>query len=304
MRISLTIPTLGKPTLWHTLRSLERQTEKPYEVLVINQGEPGLASRLDFDLPLRVVDQDVKGLSRARNCAIREFGGDWLMTLDDDEEANAEWVEALRVTVAAYPEVDFAGGPYLPPVRHNPKQSWVATYYVHGEVILDRSNLLTPTGVPGTGFDVWGGNYAISRKLIETVGLFDEFMGRGSGVVDMGEDTDYFLRAVSAGFVGVITARMIIVHSYGARPYSAQLAQDDVESNAALVWKSGQAEGRIDPELAARCIPFGKKRALLGRLSRGAIFLSQWERKRLFDETMTRLDSGFLVRDGVMVRKD
>ena len=304
MRISVTIPTLGKETLWHTLRSLERQTRPPDEVVVVNQGPPDLASRLDFKLPLRVLDMNVKGLSRARNAALEAFEGDWIMSLDDDEEANAEWVEQLENLVAAFPECDMAGGPYLPPIRHDSEKSFVSVFYVHGDIIVDRDSFMVSMGIPDFQPDIWGGNFALSRRLIEAVGPYDVYLGRGSGAMDAGEDTDYTLRALSKGFTGVSSARMIIYHTYGARPYSPTLLKDTVEGGAVSIWKSQQPGTTIDPELASRFFPYGRKKAVLARLSGSKMFGEQAERKRIFEACIERLSREFRLENDLMVRRD
>lgn len=303
MRITVTIPTLGKETLWHTLRSLERQTRIPDEVLVVNQGPKDLAARLDFKLPVKVIDMDVKGLSRARNAALEAFEGDWIMSLDDDEEANAEWVEQLGRLVEAFPEVDMAGGPYLPPLRHDPAGSFVSVLYVHGDVIVDRESFMRPTGIPNSFNDIWGGNFALSRRLVERVGPYDVCLGRGSGAMDAGEDTDYAVRAISKGFKGVSSARMIIYHTYGARPYSPTLLKDTVEGNAVTIWKSQQPGTTIDPEVAARFFPYGKKKAALAKLSGSKIFGEQAERKRLFEACLDKLSLEYTLENDLMVPK-
>lgn len=304
MRISVTVPTLGKPTLWHTLRSLERQTRLPDEVVIVNQGPPDLASQLDFKLPIRVVDMNVKGLSRARNAALEVFEGDWIMSLDDDEEANAEWVEQLEKLAEAYPEADMAGGPYLPPIRHDASASFVSVLYVHGDVLVDRQTFMEPTGIPNSFNDIWGGNFALSRKLVEAVGPYDTWLGRGSGGMDAGEDTDYTVRAISKGFIGISSARMIIYHTYGARPYSPTLLKDTVEGNAVTIWKSQQPGTSILPEVAARFFPYGRKKAALAKLSGAKLFGEQAERKQLFEACLERLTREFRLENDLMVRRN
>jgi glycosyltransferase involved in cell wall biosynthesis len=304
MRISVTIPTLGKETLWATLRSLERQTVKPHEVIVVNQGPPGLREKLDFDLPVKVIDRDEKGLSRARNTAFQMFEGDWIMSLDDDEEANAEWVEQLTVVAQAFPEANFVGGPCLPPVRHDPAKGFVSCMYVHGDVVIDRESYMRPTGMSDSFNDIWGGNFAFSRKLVETVGAYDIYLGRGSGGVDVGEDTDYMVRTISHGFTGVSTARMIIYHTYGVRPNSPALLKDTVEGNAVTIWKSLQPGTKIDPDIASRFFPYGRKKAVLSKLSGSKLFSDQAERKAIFENCLARLNREFRLENDLMVRKD
>ncbi len=289
LRISVTIPTMGRDTLTHTLRSLEKQTVMPHEVLVINQGSPDVELRGPFDLPITYLHQDDKGLSKARNRALDSFTGDWLLFTDDDQEVNAEWIEQLGILASAYPEVSMIGGPVFPPPRYNQKAEFVSQMYVHGEVVIDKENYLAPSTVPFVRNDIWGGNFALSRDCIEKIGHYDEAFGRGSGVFDVGEDTDYTMRVFSAGLKGLLSCRLIIYHTYGGRPYTAQMTSDTVEVAAALAWKATRSSSVIDPDLARRIFPFGRKKVVLNKLTGGVAFADHAKSKAIYDETMDRL---------------
>ncbi|MFQ3588209.1 MAG: glycosyltransferase [Fimbriimonadaceae bacterium] len=302
-RISVAVPTLGKETLLATLRSLERQTVRPCEVLVVNQGPAGLESKLSFDLPIRVLDMDVRGLSLARNRAIETFAGDWVLFTDDDQECNAEWVEQCGNLIREYPEADVLMGVVLPPIRYDSEKLHVSTYYAFGERFVDASNYGLPGVMPREVTDMRGGNFAISRKCIDRVGAFDPSFGRGSGVLDAGEDTDLGLRVVSAGLKILTTCRLIVYHTYGPRPKQNVDPKEYVQTMAGLYWKSVQPSSPISPDLSKRLIPFGGKKALLGKLLFGAVFREHVAAKRVFDATMAMFDRDFVVRDGILHRK-
>lgn len=302
-RISVAIPTLGKETLLATLRSLERQTVRPFEVLVVNQGPAGLGSKLSFDLPIRVVDMDVRGLPLARNRAFDVFSGEWVLFTDDDQECNAEWVEQCGNLVREYPEADALVGVVLPPIRYDSQNLFVSTYYAFGERLIELSNFGIPGVMPREVTDFRGGNFAVSRACIERVGIFDPCFGRGSGIFNAGEDTDYGLRVVSAGFKILTTCRLIVYHTYGPRPKQNVDPREYVETMAGLYWKSMQPESPISRELSKRLIPFGGKKALLGKLLGGVVFREHVAAKRVFESTIARLDRDFVVRDGVLHRR-
>lgn len=303
IKISVTIPTMGRETLTATLRSLERQTVMPHEVLVVNQGPRDVEDRHHFNLPISYLHQDAKGLSRARNRALETFSGDWLMFTDDDQEVNAEWVEQLGILADSYPDVAIIGGPVFPPPKYDPEVEFVSQMYVHGEVILDRTNYLTPTAFPGVLYDIWGGNFALSRKCIDIIGAYDEAFGRGSGLFDVGEDTDYTMRIFSAGLKGLLSCRMIIYHTFGGRPHSAQMTTDTVEVAAAMQWKSNQNRDTTDPNLARRIFPYGKKKALLNRLSGGMAFGQQAIAQETFNKTLEKLDKDWTLQNGLLRKK-
>lgn len=302
-RISVAIPTMGRDTLMATLRSLERQTVLPHEVLIVNQGPKDLEQRASFDLPMQFLHQDARGLSRARNRALQTFSGDWVLFTDDDQEVNAEWVEQLGVLAAAYPEASIIGGAVLPPPRYNAAEEFVSQLYVHGEIVIDIENYLRPEPVPGLQNDVWGGNFALSRSCVDKVGLYDEAFGRGSGVFDVGEDTDYMMRVISAGLIGLLSCRLIIYHTYGGRPHSPQFTKDTVEMAAALLWKSRQENAPILPEVAQRLFPYGRKKELVSRFSAGKLFGEHKVRKEVFDNATEMLDRYYTLNGGLLARK-
>lgn len=303
MKVSVAIPTVGRDTLHATLRSLARQTVLPHEVLVVNQGSPDLEAALKYDLPIRHLHQDARGLSRARNRAIDTYSGDWILFTDDDQEVSPDWVEQLGVLAGAFPQADLFGGAVLPPVKYDPSKEFVSQLYVPGEIVIDRESYLRPPEGPFMGNDIWGGNFALSRRCVEKIGRYDEYLGRGSGLCEVGEDTDYTMRAISQGLTGVLSCRLIIYHTYGVRPIMESTTRELIEMAAVIEWKSAHDPDHLSPELASRVQPFGKKKALLSRWSGGAVFKDHGWRKSVFDEFKLRLDAGYQVEAGRILPK-
>lgn len=304
MKISVAIPTLGRETLHATLRSLERQTVAPHEILIVNQGSPNLQDELAwYSMPIRHLPQQARGLSRARNRALSEFSGDWILFTDDDQEVNAEWVEQLGELIETYPQASLFGGVVLPPIKYDPSTEFVSQMYVIGEVTLDRDRYLQPPVGPYMPNDIWGGNFALSRKCIETVGHYDEHLGRGSGLCEAGEDTDYAIRALTKGLIGVLSCRLIITHTYGVRPIMESTERELVEVAAMIAWKSAKDPSTVAPELAVKFHPFGRKKALLADLTRGIVFHDHAWRRGVYEEFQSRLSTGYCVSNGVIVPK-
>jgi len=298
VNITVAVPTVGRSTVLETLGSIARQTRPPDEVLVVNQGDLDEARTKEFDIPIRQVNQMVRGVARARNRALEEFGGDWLLFTDDDQLVNAEWVEQLEALVSTYPDAAFFGGAVLPPLNFDRETCTVSQLFVPGEIVLNRETYLRPMGVTGMLTDVWGGNYALSRRCVETVGLYDEQMGRGSGNCEAGEDTDYILRALTAGLTGVLSCRMIITHTYGARPESMAASREPVEVGAMMAWKATHDRHTVAPELASRLHPFGRKKAVVGSLLRGQVYRDHSWRREVYDSFWRKLETGFCVVQG------
>jgi glycosyltransferase involved in cell wall biosynthesis len=88
-KISVVIPTIGRPELVRALRSVRAQISVgSIEIIVVNDGEPGVELDTEvIDLADRVLRTPGRvGGSRARNLGIRAATGTYLALLDDDDE--------------------------------------------------------------------------------------------------------------------------------------------------------------------------------------------------------------------------
>ena len=305
--VEVAICTLGRPSLLKTVRSLERQVRLPDRLIVVHQSdEPdGLEDEIRAIYPGSVlyIHRKERGLSKARNTVLSNANGDWLMWCDDDEEVSADWVCQLEALTKAHPHVSFFGGPMLPPM-HLERGMRVDELYAIGDRILDAESFLTnPWGPPGLALDCWGGNMAYRQSAHRAVGKFDENLGAGTKPYPFGEETDYHMRAISKGLVGMLTPRLVIYHESGARPENSADEINKLRSCAAIAWKSRQNPVLILPILAARVTPFGAKKALLSRLTGGVAFPEHGKAQEQFDKWLSDLDSQYVLVDGCLVAK-
>ena len=89
-----------------TLRSIYQQTEKDFEILVINDGSPDNLLEIlgqETDPRLRVITQPNGGVSRARNRGIQEAQGTYLAFLDSDDVWQPFHLEKARLFFEKYP---------------------------------------------------------------------------------------------------------------------------------------------------------------------------------------------------------
>ncbi|MBU3071534.1 glycosyltransferase family 2 protein [Aestuariicella sp. G3-2] len=90
MTFSLIVATLGRlDVLRDLLKSLEEQTERSFEVIVVDQNPKGFMTGLlnsnNWSFPIVHVEvPEIRGLSRARNIGIKMAQGDQLIFPDDD----------------------------------------------------------------------------------------------------------------------------------------------------------------------------------------------------------------------------
>lgn len=85
LRASVVITTFQRPEmLAEALRSVERQSVRPLEVIVVDDGsEPPVA--VESELPVRVLRLERRGASAARNAGLAAAVGDVVFFLDDDD---------------------------------------------------------------------------------------------------------------------------------------------------------------------------------------------------------------------------
>jgi glycosyltransferase involved in cell wall biosynthesis len=223
-------------------RSLAAQTHKDVEVLFV-YGEAcaadalALARRYAGALDVRTLASPTPALSRARNMALPLLTGDFVAFPDDDCAYCPDTLEKALAFFAAHPEADvlLAAGKAL---READARTYSATNAT-GKMRVKGHH--APCGVQGQrpcrgrGAEPPQGSgqspglrvvnrYAAfrrsgtivqfyRRRCVEAVGPFDEELGPGTDLpYGCGEDTDYVLRALAAGFRVYRTHSVVVRH--------------------------------------------------------------------------------------------
>lgn len=215
--LSICIPTVRPGTLLATVNAIRNQTWQDWELIVVGQGSdpdlPGVAEQIErLDSRIRYIHLDQKGVSLARNAGIRASSGEWIAMTDDDCEPDPDWLATIVEYAQSSQQIHLVGGSLLPPPRPRGKIG-VCPGNTPSESIYD------PVATPGRapkGWDWVGGNFAISRELVQRVGLFDECIGAGTAF-PAAEDTDFKLRIEAKGMRMATTPRSVVWHTYGYR---------------------------------------------------------------------------------------
>lgn len=196
MKCSVVIPTLGRDSLFHVLRALERQLVPPLEVIVANDGEhASLPSTVTSDrLRMRTVRTGPRlGAAAARNAALRECRGDVVLFLDDDVVGDPNLIAAHLDVHRANPAVVAIGFR-----RRVPYAVWNTTPSSDWPERSGNDPRLCAVGGPDWMTRWWiffqTCNASVSNAAIHDVGGFDDAF-RGWGF----EDTDLGYRLYSAG---------------------------------------------------------------------------------------------------------
>jgi hypothetical protein len=133
--------------------------------------------------------------------------------IDDDCEAAPDLLEVLRDAFDLYPKVDLIGGAMLAPPKPVGRGFGRCRHWSPVEFLCHTGD---GRGAAADETGMVGGNCAMRRGLLGSVGRFDETLGVG-GDFPAAEDSDYFLRVLAHGGTVLCTPRAVVHHSDGWR---------------------------------------------------------------------------------------
>lgn len=194
--LSVIIPTYnGKHKIVNALKSLENQTLKDFEVIVVIDGSTDgtleILNESRFDLPqLKVIFQENAGRSKVRNTGVTYAQGNILLFMDDDMTFEANSLEKHVLHHTNYPESAVTGGTFEDESRSisdfdrfksEERNSWLIPFnqypykQTHQVIYLSAANL------------------SISKELFERVNGFNEALTDNED-----QDLGVRLRAIGA----------------------------------------------------------------------------------------------------------
>ena len=193
--ISVIIPTYNRAHLLpRCLDSVLSQTSKPLEVIVVDDGSTDSTRDLVArDYPgVKLITQDNRGVSAARNAGIRAAAGDWLALLDSDDAWLPGKLEQQARAVADSPtgnvvhtdEIWVRNGVRVNPHRKHKKYGGFIFKHCLPLCVISPSAVM------------------IHRRVFDQVGLFDE-------TLPVCEDYDLWLRICARMPVLFIEAALI-----------------------------------------------------------------------------------------------
>ena len=192
-----------------------RMPKAKWELLVIDNGSrdatPALLARHAWpaDWDVRVVREDMLGLSNARNRAISEARGEYIIFMDDDETADPDWLCAFdRLIEMQRP--DAFGGRIKVLFEEDFRPPWLSNELLGFLGELNRSENIVPLTDPGTSF--YGGNFGFRRTVCDVVGNFDASLGRKGTDNTGGEEVDFYRRLLKSAFKVWWTPEAVIHH--------------------------------------------------------------------------------------------
>jgi glucosyl-dolichyl phosphate glucuronosyltransferase len=175
-----------------------------WELLVINNnctdGTDEVIAHYSTSLPLRRVFEPNPGLSNARNTAVREATGEYIIWTDDDVLVDEHWIEAYAAAFEGWPDAVVFGGPIFPWFDGIPPK-WL-------EIALPRvadAYAVRAIGLNQVSIDninlPFGANYAL-KLSIQKHYLYDPALGRKEKGMLGGEEISLILSVLNNGFQG------------------------------------------------------------------------------------------------------
>ncbi len=254
------------------ISSLLKQTRRPDEIIVVIDHNRRLFERVrEQFLRITVVEnQATRGLSGARNTGLAAAHGTYIAFLDDDAEAEPEWLERL-LRCCTPPHVLGAGGTVVPrwpgtrPQWFPPEFYWVVgcTY----QTIPQRPMVVRNPN---------GGCACIKREVLQAVGGFREDIGRIGTNTMGGEETELSIRATQRWPEGVFLyePRALIHHRIPSQRiqwrYFLSRCYAEGLSKAAISEYVGAGDGLASERTYTfHTLPLAVVRNLTGALLRG-----------------------------------
>lgn len=207
--ISVIIPTWqGAAWLPRCLEALSRQTCRPYEVVLIQNGGTASALSLSTELPLRVHRNPTNlGFAAAVNQGIEMTQAPYVAVLNDDAFPEPEWLEALLEAIELDPEIGSCAS--LMVFAHRPEIVQSAGIAIDRAAIAWdrlRGHLVDEAQAPAEVFGASAGAALYRRAMLEALRGFD------SRFFAYLEDVDLAWRAQIAGWRCVYVPRARVHH--------------------------------------------------------------------------------------------
>jgi glycosyltransferase involved in cell wall biosynthesis len=195
MRLSFVVPAYNEeaylPACLESILAQTRELGDRVEIIVVNNASTDRTRDVALGYPgVRVVDEQRKGLTFARQAGFAASTGELIANVDSDARLTPGWVAQVLREFEGRPELVALSGPLVyydltPSQRITVRLFYAVAFLVY---VLNRYVLRA-------GSMVQGGNFVLRREALEKIGGFN------TAIAFYGEDTDIARRMNGVGEV-------------------------------------------------------------------------------------------------------
>ena len=218
MDLSIAICTWNRASLLdqtlRRFRELQPPTGLRWELLVVENNCTDTTIEVlrqhEAHLPLRILQEPQQGHSHARNKAVIEARGDWLLWTDDDVLVPPDWISQYWDAMRQFPDAAYLVGPVRPWFEQPPPR-WLTRHYDRVQsfwALVDHGPTVRKLAETEHGF---GANMAFQRRLLLDH-PFDARRGRVANRLTSGDDSLVIEQLKQAGHYGVWVGTAPVEH--------------------------------------------------------------------------------------------
>jgi len=218
VKVTAIIPTFNRASyLLEAIKSVEDQTQKVDEIIIIDDGSNDNTKELVSSLHVRYIYQENRGVSSARNLGIELANNDWIAFLDSDDTWKPNKIEIQTKFHKENPnlfasfsnEIWIRGDKEIPLKKHQQKEE---PTFLNS---LRNCKIGTST-------------FFANKTLLKQVGVFDEELKAC-------EDYDLWLRILSQTKIGYIDKKLTTKYTRAQNQLSFTTAFMDIYRIKALL---------------------------------------------------------------------
>jgi glycosyltransferase involved in cell wall biosynthesis len=199
-KISVIVCTYNRSDyILKALNSLAQQTlpAHQYEIIIVNNNSTDNTDALCQTFLQEQQQQNCfyfieiqQGLSYARNRGIAESSGDILVFMDDDAQADENYLQEICRFFETTPDAEACGGRIYPDFESK-RPEWMSHFLLPLTSTIDMGNKINL--FKGTKYPV-GANMAFKKDVFQQYGMFNPDLGRKGNNLDGSEEKDIFLK--------------------------------------------------------------------------------------------------------------
>lgn len=230
--------------------SMQVPKDVNWELLVIDNNSSdhttAIASFYAEKLPLRYIVEKKQGLSNARNRAISEMHGEWILFTDDDVLVCERWLECyFQSIVCLNTKIGFLGGEIVPWFPVPPDPALCEAIPMVRDGFCARALPPDPRITSESPYFPFGANFAINKDA--AIGLlFDPNLGVSGNRRFLGEEVVFMTELLGRGFEGLWISNVEVQHYVDPSRLSLKSLRQSLSDAGRTVARRGTAlDGRF-----------------------------------------------------------